>query len=200
MLLGAIACGSADLTQEATRIPAAEVANIPPAVLTATAEAALGGSPVAEETAPPAAAATQAPAAETATEAAPAAPAETATEAAPAASPAAPAAGGESDQALVAKGEKLFSQFACVGCHSVTGGTSVGPALNGLYGKQVTLTDGTTLTADDAYITESIEHPDAQIVQGFSPGIMSATVAAFESQIQQDDNLQALIDYIKSLK
>lgn len=105
----------------------------------------------------------------------------------------------QNDAALVTKGTQLFSQFACVGCHSTSGQILVGPALNGIYGTQTKLTDGQTVTVDDAYLQESILDPDAKIVEGFSPGIMSGTVASFEGQIRQDDNLAALIAYIKSL-
>jgi cytochrome c oxidase subunit 2 len=98
---------------------------------------------------------------------------------------------------LVAQGESLSVSLGCRICHSIDGSTGVGPTWKGLAGSQVALTDGTTVTADDAYLTTSIENPDKQIVQGFQPGIMSAKIAP-ESVGSAD--VQALVAYIDSLK
>ncbi|HEU0113150.1 MAG TPA: c-type cytochrome [Thermomicrobiales bacterium] len=173
--VGIVSCGGAPEAGQplatVTRIPAAQVPNVPAAVLTATA-------------APPAAASSPA------TGAAAGQPR--------AGSPA--VAGSPAEAALAAQGAQLFAQFACVGCHSTTGQRMTGPPLNGLAGSQVTLSNGQTVTADAAYLRESILQPDAKTVQGYPSGVMAATISGFESQIQQDDNLQALIAYIESLK
>ena len=39
--------------------------------------------------------------------------------------------------------------------------------MEGLYGSEVELSDGTTVTVDDAYIRESILDPGAVIVDGY---------------------------------
>jgi mono/diheme cytochrome c family protein len=110
-------------------------------------------------------------------------------------------AAGTGDQtALVTRGEQLFNQFACASCHSVSGQRLAGPALNGLAGQPVQLVDGQTVTADDAYLRESILQPDARIVAGYSPGVMSSGVAAYEDQLAQGDTVEALVAYIKSLQ
>ena len=101
--------------------------------------------------------------------------------------------------ALVAQGEQLFARFACASCHSTTGQRLLGPPLNGLAGSRVTLSNGQTVTADEAYLRESILQPDAKAVQGYRIRVMAAAISQFEDQIQQDDNLQALIAYIESL-
>jgi cytochrome c oxidase subunit 2 len=75
------------------------------------------------------------------------------------------------------------------------GTPKVGPTWKGLYGSQVTLADGSTVTADDAYITESIRNPGAKIVQGFQ-NIMPAGIGSTLT----DQQLQDLIALIKSLK
>jgi cytochrome c oxidase subunit 2 len=104
------------------------------------------------------------------------------------------------DAALAAKGQQLAQQFGCLACHSTTGATVVGPTWKGLAGSKVDLTNGQSVTADDDYLKESILQPDAKIVKGFQPGIMTGVVQSVESQIQQGDNLDALVAYIKSLK
>ena len=94
-------------------------------------------------------------------------------------------------------GEKLYSQF-CASCHTVNGGQGTGPTWKDLYGSQVHLSDGTTVTALLPYINESIMEPSAQIVQGFTPAMPS-----FDGQLNgspyKDLKRTALIAYIMSL-
>jgi len=68
------------------------------------------------------------------------------------------------------------------------------PVLRGLYNKPVQLNDGRTVTADDAYLRESILDPNAKIAAGFEPNIMPS----FKGQISEQNVIQ-LIAYIKSL-
>ena len=100
-------------------------------------------------------------------------------------------AGGNAD--LVAEGQNLAASNACIGCHSTNGSALVGPTWQGLYGHEVTLEDGSTATADDAYIAESIRDPSAKVVQGF-PDVMPKTYANWS-----DDQIAAIIAYIQSL-
>jgi len=93
----------------------------------------------------------------------------------------------------VAAGEKLFVERACVTCHAANG-TGRAPSLNGVYGGQVLLADGTTVTADDAYLRESILEPNAKIVAGYQP-----LMPTFQGQLTEEQIL-ALIAYIKSLE
>ncbi|MFN8586038.1 MAG: cytochrome c [Dehalococcoidia bacterium] len=101
------------------------------------------------------------------------------------------AAGGGSD--LVGQGKQLATSNGCVGCHTVTGVNSTGPTWKGLAGSQVALADGSTVTADDAFLTESIKSPSAKVVKGFAP--VMPTFASLT-----DDQVKALVEYIKSLK
>jgi cytochrome c oxidase subunit II len=99
--------------------------------------------------------------------------------------------GGETNP--VVAGEKLFAEKACITCH-VANGTGRAPSLNGLYGAQVLLADGSKVTADDAYIRESILQPSARIVAGYQP-----LMPTFQGQLTEEQVL-ALIAYIKSLE
>ena len=92
-----------------------------------------------------------------------------ATSAPPATTAPAPAASGA---ALVAAGRGLYASSGCSGCHSLDGSSGVGPTFKGLAGGQVTLAGGQTLTADDAYLAESIRTPDAKLAEGYSAGAM----------------------------
>ena len=97
----------------------------------------------------------------------------------------------------VALGQQLFTADGCAGCHSLSGSKGVGPALNGLAGSTVTLSDGSTITADDAYLARSITEPDAQIVQGSQKGIMPAAIASFDLTGKPQD-VAALVAFIKT--
>jgi cytochrome c oxidase subunit 2 len=90
-------------------------------------------------------------------------------------------------------GEKLFAEKACITCH-LSDGQGRGPSLNGLYGRKVLLADGRTLTADDAYIRESILQPNAKIVAGYQP-----LMPSFQGQLTEEQII-ALTSYIKSLQ
>ena len=93
-------------------------------------------------------------------------------------------------------GQQLASLYGCAVCHSVDGTKKVGPTWLHLYNSSVPLSDGTKVTADVKYLTNSIENPNLQIVAGFSPNVMPATFAQALTQPQ----IQNLIAYIESLK
>jgi cytochrome c oxidase subunit 2 len=105
-----------------------------------------------------------------------------------------PTAGGGGG-GLAAQGAKLFQSLGCSGCHSLNGAKLTGPPLNGVAGQKVKLSTGQSVTADDAYLLQSILDPDAKIVQGFPKGIMSATIRPHS--VSQPD-AKALVAFIKS--
>jgi cytochrome c oxidase subunit II len=100
--------------------------------------------------------------------------------------------GGAEAQAGMSPGEQLATQLGCLSCHKMDG-SGVGPSWSGLFGSQVTLESGQTVTADEAYIKQSIRDPMSQIVAGYQP-----VMPDFDGQIN-DTQLTDLIDYIKSL-
>lgn len=100
--------------------------------------------------------------------------------------------GGAGGGSLASSGEKLFQQLACNTCHK-TDGTGRGPALEGVFGKQVKLQDSSTVTADEAYLRESVLNPRAKIVAGYQP-----IMPTFQGQVSEEQLLE-LAAYIKSL-
>jgi cytochrome c oxidase subunit 2 len=101
------------------------------------------------------------------------------------------AGGGEEAQ----RGQALAQENGCTGCHSIDGTSAIGPTWQGLYNGEVTLADGSTVTADDAYIHESIRNPNAQIHEGFPSGVMPAFG---EDQLSEDD-IAAIIAFMATL-
>jgi cytochrome c oxidase subunit 2 len=95
-------------------------------------------------------------------------------------------------ETLAQKGEKLFTQLACVTCHNQGSGAR-GPLLNGVWGHEVALAAGGTVVADASYIRESILNPTAKIVAGFQP-----LMPTFQGQVTEEQ-LLALTEYIKGL-
>ena len=100
--------------------------------------------------------------------------------------------GGAVEGSLASAGEKLFSDLACNTCHRPdTQGR--GPDLQDLFGKTQVLQDGASVTADEAYIRESILNPRAKIVAGFQP-----IMPTFQGQVSEEGVLE-LVEYVKSL-
>ncbi len=90
-------------------------------------------------------------------------------------------------------GEQTFQRLGCSECHVKAAGQAA-PSLQGLFGAEVHLENGDTITADEDYLRESILSPNAKVVRGYQP-IMPAS---FQEQITEEQ-LAALIEYIQSL-
>lgn len=102
---------------------------------------------------------------------------------------------GETSGDPVERGSQLVQQFGCIACHSLDGTVVVGPSWKGIYGHEVTLSDGTTLNVDEAYLHESIVNPPAKLVQGFQ-NLMPNT---YRDQLT-DEQIADIIEFIKSLR
>ncbi len=96
-------------------------------------------------------------------------------------------------QSPESRGESLAIQNGCVACHSVDGSPGLGPTWFGLYNSVVELADGTTKTANDEFIIESILDPGATIVAGYETVLMPPY--QFD-----EEQLEDLIAFIKTLK
>lgn len=90
-------------------------------------------------------------------------------------------------------GEKIYKEKGCNACHSVDGTVLVGPTFKGLIGRTEEFSDGSSLTADENYIRQSILEPQAQVVKGYQP-----VMPSFKG-ILSDKEIDALVAYIKTL-
>lgn len=90
-------------------------------------------------------------------------------------------------------GEQIFTKMGCLVCHR-EGASARGPFLAGVFGSEVQLQTGETITADEEYLRESILNPKAKIVFGYA-----ALMPTYKNQLSQDDVFE-LVNYIKSLE
>jgi cytochrome c oxidase subunit 2 len=91
------------------------------------------------------------------------------------------------------RGQALVAANGCAACHSVNGAQGIGPTWSGLFGNEVLLTDGTPVSADEAYLAESIKAPQAKIVAGFEGQLMP-------SYGFTDEQIADIVAYIKTLR
>ncbi|WP_108471051.1 c-type cytochrome [Rhodanobacter thiooxydans] len=111
--------------------------------------------------------------------------------------PAPSAAPGPASAALdpAAHGAQLVKDNGCLACHATDDKRLVGPGWGGLYNAKVALADGSTVTADDAYLQESIRQPNAKIVAGYPTGVMPAY-----GTLLKDDEVNAIVAYLHTLE
>ena len=101
-------------------------------------------------------------------------------------------AGGAPGESMEQAGEKVYQASGCPTCH-LSDGTGLGPSLLGVFGHPVKLTTGETVTADDAYMRESIVLPKAKVVLGYSP-----IMPSFQGQLTEEQ-LNNVIAYLRAL-
>lgn len=99
-----------------------------------------------------------------------------------------------SSDPLVMQGKALFTSKICFTCHSTDGTPLLGPTMKDLFGHEVELDDGSKLTADEAYLRESLLEPNARTTKGFVPGLMPPVLGGMT-----EGELAALVAYMKAL-
>jgi cytochrome c oxidase subunit 2 len=92
---------------------------------------------------------------------------------------------------LASRGERLFTDLACVTCH-LDDGSGRGPSLVNRFGAQQTLQTGEVITVDDSYVRESILTPQQKIVAGYQP-----LMPTFQGMVNEQ-SVMALIEYVKT--
>lgn len=90
-------------------------------------------------------------------------------------------------------GKRIY-KTRCASCHTVDGSKSTGPSWLDMYGKTETLTDGSTVLVDDAYVLESIFEPAKKIVKGYENGNMTS----FRGLLPPEQ-VQGVMAYMKSI-
>ena len=101
-------------------------------------------------------------------------------------------AGGSGDP--VEAGKELVNLNGCQACHSVDGTPGIGPSFKGIWGKEESLADGSTVTVDENYVRESILNPGAKIVAGHDN-----VMTPYEG-ILSDEDITNIIEYLKTIE
>jgi cytochrome c oxidase subunit 2 len=101
--------------------------------------------------------------------------------------------GNANQMSPAAAGQTMFESLGCASCHGANAEGGRGPALLGVYGSNVVLSNGPAVKADEGYLRESIINPQAKIVTGFGP-----IMPSFQGQLTEEQ-LLGLVAYIKSL-
>lgn len=91
-------------------------------------------------------------------------------------------------------GALIYKAKGCNACHSLDGSKLVGPSFKGLWGQERKFTDDSVENADENYIRNSVLYPQKQVVNGYAP-----VMPSYQGQLT-DDEINYIIDYIKSLK
>jgi cytochrome c oxidase subunit 2 len=100
---------------------------------------------------------------------------------------------GEGGGDLAARGQRLFVRYGCSGCHAANSIVRA-PPLEGLFGRDVPLADGTFVHADEQYLVDSMLEPAKQVAAGYAP-----VMPVFKGVIPEGDLLE-LVAYLKSLR
>ena len=95
---------------------------------------------------------------------------------------------------LAEQGADIVKAQGCIACHSSDGTKMIGPTWKGVFGLTEKLSDGTEITVDENYIRESLMEPNAKVVQGYPPVMMT-----YKGRITEEE-MNAVIEYIRSLK
>jgi cytochrome c oxidase subunit 2 len=110
---------------------------------------------------------------------------------------------GNVSTSLAAKGEKLYREKGCTGCHGPNANVRA-PSLAGLYGSDRPVQipgdrpwspdlPATTVRADYRYIHDAIVLPAKEIAAGYKP-----IMPSYQGRLSEEEIIQ-LVDYIKSL-
>jgi len=101
--------------------------------------------------------------------------------------------GGEGEHA----GKELLEKHGCLGCHSLDGTAKVGPTLQGIWGRSVTVVSNGkehSVTVDEAYLRRSLLEPNAEVTKGFPP-----IMPSFAGKLT-DAEIKALVEFIEEVR
>jgi cytochrome c2 len=110
------------------------------------------------------------------------------------------ATAGGSGPVSAEEGRRLFQAYGCIACHETENPevTRLGPPLKGLFGRQREIAGGVLrVTADEAYLRESILEPSAKIVAGYESG---GTGMPSYAGVLTDAQVESLVLFIRGLE
>jgi cytochrome c oxidase subunit 2 len=90
-----------------------------------------------------------------------------------------------------ARGEAIADDAGCMACHSTGTDAKIGPGWGGIWGTEVELTDGRTVTVDEEYLRRSIIDPGAGVVAGYQLAMPQVPLS--------DEEIDALTAYVRDV-
>jgi cytochrome c oxidase subunit 2 len=97
-----------------------------------------------------------------------------------------------SGMSLAQNGERLFASMGCNACHSGSAAAR-GPNLAGVFGSTLTLTNGSQVLVNEAYLRDAILNPSQHVTSGYAP-----IMPTYQGQISED-GLIDIVEYLKTL-
>ena len=97
-----------------------------------------------------------------------------------------------SGMSLAQNGERLFASMGCNACHNGTAAAR-GPSLAGVFGSHLTLSNGSQVLVNEAYLRDAILNPSQHVTAGYAP-----IMPTYQGQISED-GLIDLVEYIRNL-
>lgn len=100
----------------------------------------------------------------------------------------------------VEQGRELFARYGCLACHATVRSESarLGPSLAGVFGAARPIAGRTgRVTADEAYLRQSILDPTAAVVEGYQQG--GVGMPSFAGALT-DSQIDSVVLYLKSLR
>jgi cytochrome c oxidase subunit 2 len=94
---------------------------------------------------------------------------------------------------LAQMGERVAVMKGCMRCHTADGAPHIGPTWAGEYRSTISLADGSSIVADEAYLTESMMDPRARVRAGFRP-----VMPSYQGLLSAGET-GALVEYIRYL-
>jgi|SaaInl47_10m_RNA_FD_contig_71_609515_length_3492_multi_3_in_0_out_0_2 cytochrome c oxidase subunit II len=104
----------------------------------------------------------------------------------------------EKPKATKIDGKALVENNGCLGCHSIDGSKNVGSSFKNIYQRKVRISNNGNIKdilSEEQYLKTAIIKPNAEIVDGYYPGIMPS----FED-ILNEKEVDAIVDYLKTIK
>jgi mono/diheme cytochrome c family protein len=98
------------------------------------------------------------------------------------------------------EGRRIYQLYGCMACHAIDDSTvtRLGPSWKGLFGSSRTYAKGVLrVTADEAYLRESILEPAAKVVTGYERGESGMPSYA---GVLNDRQVESVILFIQTLK
>lgn len=102
--------------------------------------------------------------------------------------------GTQRDSDLVELGRIIAARRQCFACHTSDGQLHIGPSWRGLFGSTIALSDGSSIVANEAYLTRSMMDPASEVHAGFKP-----LMPTYQGLLQAPE-VAAIVEYIKSLR